>query len=514
MVITGYLLYAPNGKKGARMKRMLAGSSFFSIAFLVLGIFLSCAVVDHAIADEGNVTTSEKAVAVSPAAPSPQTAAPAAAAAEPQAVDETEDQVEDEGEEAAEAVPIAPLPAETIDFRDNAPVERRADIQPVLKKIDINRIGAEPYYETFEGQRLGPYFPAKYFMVAQRVEIYQEPKPIDAYIMDAKKIRWLHSAQPWNEDCDYRSQLVPIFTRAYGTEITMCDPKNKEGQLRYTHDYRDIYNGQFPIYLEEHTRDVNYKHEQWDQNEILWMYSKKIPGIEWNFTANAGYRYSTMNAKNDGSTFAYYENRHTYLASASIAPTDRIEAFGQFEYFKSHRPHSTFTYNPDHYFYAGELRMKSKDFKTLVVPRLSYSIDKYYPFYNRFKKWEMQLRVGRDFTKKFSATTTARYVLGIREDVDNTAPTYASPNPINEMAAWTGIENRAQYNIYDKLWVQGGVDFSAGCNMSDFDNLGYLAGLEYYAPGLIRVDFGWRGNQYYNVDDFMSSVYFKVYFFM
>ena len=82
----------------------------------------------------------------------------------------------------------------------------------------------------------------------------------------------------------------------------------------------------------------------------------------------------------------------------------------------------------------------------------------------------------------------------------------------NDMAAWVGVENRTQYNVYDKLWLQTGLDYSAGCNMCDFDNIGYVAGLEYYAPGLIRIDVGW--NEYYNVDDFMTSVYFKFYLFM
>ncbi|MDD3906309.1 MAG: hypothetical protein PHS46_07285 [Candidatus Omnitrophica bacterium] len=381
--------------------------------------------------------------------------------------------------------------------------------EPVLKRIDINRISAQPSYETFEGLRL-----AKYFTIAQRVEIYQEPRPIDAYIMDAKKIRWLHANQPWNTRADFRSQIKPIFTRAYGTEITMSDPKNKEGQWRYTHDYRDIYQNQFPIYREESYRNVNYNHEQWDQNEILWMHAKRIPGCEWTETMNFGYRYSTMNAKNDGSTNAYYETRHTYFAYFSLAPTERFEIFGQFEYFKSRRPKSDFTYNPDHYLYAGELRIKSKDLKTLIVPRVSYSSDDYYPFLNRFSKYEFSFRIGHDFTPKLSATNTTRANFAYRDEYDNKAPTYVDSNPIFDMAGWVGNETRAQYNFYDKLWAQGGFDFAAGTNMCDFDNCGILTGLEYYAPGLIRVDVGYRGNYYYNIEDYMSSIYFKVYFFM
>jgi len=390
-------------------------------------------------------------------------------------------------------------------------VEKKVVLQPepVLKRIDINRIGSAPSYETFEGLRL-----AKYFTIAQRVEIYQEAKPIDAYILDAKKIRWLHRNQPWNNASDYRSQLKPIFTRAYGTEVTMSDPKNKEGQIRYTLDYRDIYQNQFPIYLEENTRNVNYKHEQWQQNEILFMHSKKIPGIEWFETVNLGYRYSTMNAKNDGSTFAYYENRHTYFTYFSLAPSERCEWFGQFEYFKSKRPKSSYSYNPDHFFYAAEIRMRSKDLKTSVIPRMSYSIDNYYPFTNQFSKYEMQIRIGHDFTPKLNATITFRDVIAFRDEWDNTAPTYERGNVVNDSAGWVGVESRMQYRFYDKLWFQGGLDLSCGTNMSDFDNTAFLTGLEYYAPGLIRVDFGYRGNYYYNVEDYMSSVYFKFYLFM
>ncbi len=398
--------------------------------------------------------------------------------------------------------------------------EQRVEAVPVLKRIDINRIGAAPSYETFEGLRL-----AKYFTIAQRVEIYQEPRPIDAYIMDAKKIRWLHHHESWNTDAEFREQIKPIFTRAYGTEITMSDPKNKEGQIRYTHDYREIYQNQFPIYQlnpQANNTDIpyavntNYNHEQWDQNEILFMHAKAIPGIGWFETLNFGYRYSTFNAKNDGITNSYYENRHTYFTYFSLAPSQRCEWFGQLEYFKSHRPKSTFTYNPDHYFTAGELRMKSRDMKTSVIPRMSYSVDYYYPFKNIFRKYEMQVRVGHDFTTKLNTTTTFRAVVDDRDESDNQAPWYVRSGavPIHDTASWVGVENRLQYNFYDKLWFQGGLDYAAGTNMSNFDNLGMLTGLEYYAPGLIRVDVGYQGNDYYNIEKWLSSVYFKVYFFM
>lgn len=370
--------------------------------------------------------------------------------------------------------------------------------EPILKKMDISRIGAAPYYETYEGLRL-----LKYFTVAQRVEIYQEPRPIDSYILDAHAMRYLYGV-PWNLDSDYRAQITPIFTRAYGTEITISDPKNKEGQLRYTLDYRDIYKNYWPKY-------PDLRHEMWDQNEILLMHSKKIDPIDWLYTFNFGYRYSTMSAKSD---ISYYEIRHTYFSSLSLAPTDKIEYFFQGEYYKSMHVKASYDYRPDHFLGRTEIRIKSSDYKTMYVPQFSYSKDMYYPFANSFEKYEIALRVGRDFTKRFSASSTLQYVYSYRDEPDNTAPTYAAKNPVKDKAEYISLQNRLSYNLYDRLYLQAGLDIANGLNWSVFDNIGLLGGIEYYAPGMIRVDVGWRGNYYYDLADFLSSIYFKFYLFM
>ena len=385
--------------------------------------------------------------------------------------------------------------------------------QPVLKKMDINRIGASPYYETYEGLRL-----LKYFTVGQRVEIYQEARPIDSYILDANAMRYLYHNTPWNQKADYRTQLVPIFTRAYGTEITFSDPKNKEGQIRYTHDYRNIYRNYFPKYdyNDLHGTATGLKEETWDQNEILLMHSKDIEPLGWLYTSNLGYRYSTMSAKADAPYYSYYEVRQTYLGSLSLAPSDKVEYFFQGEYYKSRHVKCAWAYSPDHFMGRSEVRIKSNDFKTTFVPSISYSKDLYYPTDNKYEKYEIAFRVGRDWTKKFSSTHTLQCVCSYRDEQDNQAPEYSTGyyNPHKDKAEYISFENRFSYNVYDRLYLQSGLDLANGINWSAFDNLGLLGGFEYYAPGIIRIDFGWRGNYYYGLQDVMSSIYFKFYLFM
>ncbi len=378
--------------------------------------------------------------------------------------------------------------------------------EPVLKKMDVNKIGASPYYETYEGLRL-----LKYFTVAQRVEIYQEPRPIDSYILDAFAMRVIYPNTPWNIDSDYRTQLVPIFTRAYGTEVTISDPKNKEGQIRYTHDYREIYKNYWPKYQYQNS---TLKKEMWDQNEVLLMHAKDIEPLGWLYTSNVGYRYSTLSAKSD---IGYYEVRHTYFGSLSLAPTDKTEYFFQGEYYKSMHLKSTWDSRPDHFLGRTEVRIKSNDYKTMFVPQLSYSKDYYWPFKNTYQKYEIAFRVGRDWSKRLSTTTTVQYVFSDRDEPDNWGPNgYGSNNmnPHKDKAEYISLQNRLSYNVYDRLYVQLGLDFDNGLNWSIFDNWGLLTGLEYYAPGMIRVDVGWRGNHYYNLNDYMSSIYFKFYLFM
>jgi hypothetical protein len=414
-----------------------------------------------------------------------------------------------------------PMPRRPMVF---LPTESVAGAAPqkeyVLRRLDINKIGTEASYEQFEGLRL-----AKYITVAQRVEIYQEPRSIDAYIMDAKAMRYLYGdpnnivrrlrwVQTWDTPAHFRQQIVPLFTRAYGTEFTMSMPTGGPddpggfAQIRYTLDYRDIFNQYFPkyAYYSDH-----FKVENWDTNDVMLIHAKKIEPLGWLYTANYGYKYTTRIAKNCDN---YYNVMHSYYTNQSMVVNDRLEIFGQAQYQKEIHYKTAYDFRPDHYWYAGELRIKSDDLKTSFIPRLSYSLDKYFPTYSRYQKWEMEFRVGRDFTERFRASTAVKYQMSIRNDVDNTAPTYAAPNPINDFGAWLGCENRAQYLVYDKLWLQSGFDYSAGMNMSDFDNLGMLWGIEYYAPGLIRVDFGWRGNHYYNINDYLSCLYFKVYLFM
>jgi hypothetical protein len=252
------------------------------------------------------------------------------------------------------------------------------------------------------------------------------------------------------------------------------------------------------------------------------MHSKDIEPIGWLYTLNLGYRYSTMSCKSDPiqtyANYGYYKIRHTYFGSVSVAPTDKVEYFWQGEYFKSKHVKCMYAYNPDHYLSRGEIRIKSNDMKTVFVPQFSYSQDMYHPFDNYFEKYEIAYRVGRDWTKRFSSTHTIQYVLSLRRENDNQSPYSWVPgyyNPLNlDKAECIAFENRFSYNIYDRLYVQTGCDLNMGLNWSVFDNVAMLGGIEYYAPGMIRVDVGWRGNYYVNLSDFMSSVYFKFYIFM
>ncbi len=86
--------------------------------------------------------------------------------------------------------------------------------------------------------------------------------------------------------------------------------------------------------------------------------------------------------------------------------------------------------------------------------------------------------------------------------------------PFTEHRAWAGIENRASYNFWNDFYLQAGLDFSKGLNMPDFDNCATLLGVEYYKPGVLRVNFGWDTNWYYNIEDTLSMVGVKVYILM
>jgi len=231
------------------------------------------------------------------------------------------------------------------------PVEKKIDLPAVetpeeiyqLKKIDPNRIGAESSYTTFGGFR-----PIDYVMkspalgVGQRVEIYQEPKPVDAYIIMFKEMQHTYNDFHgyWNanaqfEPAAFRSIVQPLFVRAYGTEFTLSDPKESssdiKGQIRYTIDYRDVYREYYPKF-------PDLKVSNWLQNDIMFITAAKIQPINWLYTSNVGYRYSNVDYKSVDPRWNFHsapEWRSTYYINQSLAPNPRFEVFLQGEYFKS-----------------------------------------------------------------------------------------------------------------------------------------------------------------------------------
>lgn len=395
----------------------------------------------------------------------------------------------------------------------------------VLKKTDPDRIGAEAAYEDFAGLRFG-----KYFSVGQRVEIYQEAKPVDALILNMKKSSYFPRRRNIDTPVEYRQFVVPTFTRAYGTQFTLDNPEDPSGQVaqwRYTLDYRDIYKQWYPVYPEI---DV----ERWIQHEIMMIHGMKIPGIEWNYTLNLGFRFSNIAAEEswgEPGTPGFYHifnaasaQRYTYIANLALAPNERFEWFGQFEYHRERHPRITtalpsisnvWEANYDHFLYRTEFRFKTQDQKTAFTPWFSYSMDKYHHFRDVFEKYEIGAKLGRDFTKKFRASTQIEYIISKRAETDNIAPLYTGvPLPEKHMASYIGSENRAEYNIWNDFWLQGGIDLAFGLNESAYDNWGTFLGLQYYRPGVLRASVGWNMNHYYNIDDFLNTVGFRIYIFM
>jgi len=300
-------------------------------------------------------------------------------------------------------------------------VERAQEIY-VLKRIDPDRIGAQTYYETFGGVRV----PEKILRspsigVGQRVEIYQEPKPVDAYIIMAKEMlheeglstnglqrRWYRGQNM--TPAHYRSIILPLFVRAYGTEFTASDPNesksDEKGQVKYTIDYRDVYREYVPKF-------PDLKVSRWLQNDIVLIHAKKLEPLGWMYWSNLGYRFSNIEYKEIDDAFAFNsgdEMRSTYYYNMALAPDPGFELFGQFEYFKSRHVYCAWPNQPDHVLYAGEIRVKSPDLKTSYTFRMSYSNDTYLPSNNIYEKYEVWVRMGRDFNDRFSAYTMLKYV--------------------------------------------------------------------------------------------------------
>ena len=340
--------------------------------------------------------------------------------------------------------------------------------------------------------------------VAGRVELIEEPFPTEGLILDAKKIDVIRFGR-WETREQYRSQVLPTYTKAVGTDVYFT--YGNLPKFTFTYDYREVY----------HQFQALYGFKDWDiktfefklEDSRKWYpigYVSIIPGMKYQIYDSEDAVTAGMSTAND--------HRDTYYLETLWAPSGVLEFYTKVDASKSNYHDINWKYSPWHWGVRGEVRAKYLPWRMSVNAGWGHSFDKYSPFENFFRKEEFFVDIGHDVTGRIKTSSRTEFIyLELTED-DNMAPRFDTFNPYQADAKVLNSKNKIQYELSKNVFLTGGADHSMGLGFDEFNNFSLYTEIEYYNAGAFRTNFGYRYNRYYNLGDEISCLYFRCFLFM
>ena len=124
-----------------------------------------------------------------------------------------------------------------------------------------------------------------------------------------------------------------------------------------------------------------------------------------------------------------------------------------------------------------------------------------------------QLKIEKELNGDLKYTTDWTYIKYKRDkDPYNDPSSPWPPNSLNT-SCWTW-ENEVEYEIIRDLKLKIGLDYRNGLGFSAFDNLTSRIELQLRKPGLIDFRIGYRYIDYFNIDEGVDTVFFKLGWFI
>jgi hypothetical protein len=312
--------------------------------------------------------------------------------------------------------------------------------------------------------------------------------------LDAKAID-ATLAGGWDSSAQFRSQITPIFTRAYGIQPELSF-RDDLPDIRYTFDYREILH-QFEKRWEPFggtVKDVVQK-----THEILLKYTKDF-GPYGIVTLNPGYKRVLLTSGEDPNVD---EHRDEYFLNYSHRLTENLEMFGQVDYYEGKHVRSPFILKPEQWLGRVEARYNIPEHKFNMIYGYSHSLIEFKPEHNNFRKQELYADFGKDITDKLSGSVRQELILTKNKEPDSFIPFSTEANVWNS-------EGKISYTLFPNFDTRLGLEHSKGLGFDDFDNASILWENEYYRYGIVRLTAGLRYTNYYNLHEDLATLFFRL----
>ena len=343
---------------------------------------------------------------------------------------------------------------------------------------EVKRAGFHPLYKEGIG-----FQPIRGLGFSGRTEIFEEPIPVEALILDSKVLNFSELSQ-------FHRSILPLFTRSAAGRVVMdYEPLPR---LTYEYDAREI--------LHQYQTKFNFKDIELQTHAFNALYSfPRIPLLG-TLTINPWYKRVLQRSTEDVGS---YENRNELIANFSLRPSETMEYFFQFGGYSADK--TRMIGSSKLRLYQGQLRLSFPTLRLFAIPSFEYSITDFGPSGDQFTKRDMFVDWGMDLTKRLRASSKEQLIL--------TELSQATQIPSNPSTQVFNTLNTLSYELFKDFDVSLGLDHSRGMGYSNFNNIGLRAEMELFKPGLIRSKLGYEWVSYYNISDSLSLLYWRFFLF-
>jgi hypothetical protein len=403
--------------------------------------------------------------------------------------------------EDAESRPATPPPAAPVESYDGYEYEQEQD--PIWKRLqlpeptpagdggsderrssrpEILEAGKRAGFEKLYKEGIG-FQPIPGFGVSGRVEIYEEPNPVESLVLDAKVLNFSEISQ-------YRNSITPLFVRSGATRFVA----DYEPLPRFTYEYdaRET--------LHQFQTRFGFKDIDIQTHAFQALYSLPPVPLLGTLTFNPWYKRVLQSSDADVGS---YHHRDQVILNFSLQQTPNIEYFFQADAYDSDNTRTLG--GSKNKLFKGQLRLRFPRLKLFVIPSAEYSDTDFDPSDDEFKKRDFFVDWGFDITKRLRAASKQQIIM-----TELSAPTATPSNPDTRVF---NTFNKLSYEIIDDVDVSVGLDYSKNAGMNEFDNYGLRLETELFKPGIIRSRVGFEWHNYYNIDEDLSLLYWRFFLF-
>jgi len=316
-----------------------------------------------------------------------------------------------------------------------------------------------------------------------RTEIYDEPNPVDDFILETKILNFEEISQ-------FRRSILPLFTRSWAWRaVADYEPFPR---LTYEYDERDVYH-------EFQTR-YGFKDRHLRTHAVNVLYSLPRMPLVGLITVNPWYKRVLQDSDQDLGT---YEHRDELIMNLSMQPSENVEYFFQYDTYQADKTRTIGGSKLQ--LFKGQVRLRFPQWKFFAIPSYEYSSTTFDPSDDEFSKRDFFVDWGIDLARRLRASSKEEWIY--------TKLSQGGQSPSNPDAQTFTTFNTLSYELFKDFDLSLGVDYSKGLGYSNFNNVGLRAEMELFKPGIVRAKLGYEWLSYYNIQDDLSLLYLRFFLF-